>query len=175
DGELEIGDALALLDGVEREGALEDLRHGTEARAEGARVRALGPGAGARAGLRFRIRGVVHLPDLVDASLPEFAQAAADVGQQRRPLVRPPSPSSSRRLAVTRRLSGRLLPDLRHHASASYRLATAARNYAAVVRRRRPSSGARNWPVYEPGARATSSGVPAATIWPPRAPPSGPR
>ena len=38
-----------------------------------------------------------------------------------------------------------------------------------------PSSGARNCPVYEPGTRATSSGVPAAITSPPPEPPSGPR
>ena len=34
---------------------------------------------------------------------------------------------------------------------------------------------ARNRPVYEPGQRAISSGVPSATIVPPSSPPSGPR
>src|SRR5690606_36019203 len=34
---------------------------------------------------------------------------------------------------------------------------------------------ARNWPVYESGYAATSSGVPVTRIMPPRWPPSGPR
>ena len=40
---------------------------------------------------------------------------------------------------------------------------------------RRGSTRARYSPVAESGVAATCSGVPAATTWPPRAPPSGPR
>src|SRR5690606_38114239 len=35
--------------------------------------------------------------------------------------------------------------------------------------------GRKNWPVYDSGLRATSSGVPQATSRPPSSPPSGPR
>src|SRR5262249_19712681 len=56
--------------------------------------------------------------------------------------------------------------------SARYAL-TRVRYAAATARRSR--SGARNCPVYDPGTRATSSGVPVATTSPPASPPSGPR
>src|SRR3954470_10905824 len=46
---------------------------------------------------------------------------------------------------------------------------------AAATARRRSRSGRRNWPVYDSGTRATSSGGPAATPPPPPSPPSAPR
>src|SRR5690606_18447194 len=56
---------------------------------------------------------------------------------------------------------------------ASGLLATAAgRSGRAVVD---GSIFARNWPVYDAGCAATSSGVPVTRMGPPRWPPSGPR
>src|SRR5262249_4171713 len=90
DGELEIGDGLALLAGVERERALESLGRRLETRAEDVGAGSPRRRAGARLldpGLRLRVGGVVHLAGLVDAGLAQLRHTTTEIREQRRPLV----------------------------------------------------------------------------------------
>src|SRR5207249_1479917 len=73
--------------------------------------------------------------------------------------ARIPLPASGERVGVWGRGA--------YRESAARRIGAPRRCFRGVVK-----SLARNWPVYDRPTAATSSGVPAATISPPAAPPS---